>query len=83
MKVISSPKSAAGVRRVKRLLEKAKDLGCSFVIIVFEGDLPSDLQGTEAGEEGHTQLYKLVQPGGPVLHGSSGYWLRESCQWVP
>ena len=37
MKVISSPKSAAGIHRGKRLLEKAKDLGQSFVIIVFEG----------------------------------------------
>ena len=35
--VISSLKSAAGTRRVKHLLEKAKDLGQPFTIIVFEG----------------------------------------------
>ena len=35
--VITSPKSAAGAQRIKHLLEKAKDLGRPFTIVVFEG----------------------------------------------
>ena len=35
--VITSPKSAASTRRIKHLLEKAKDLGWPFTIVVLEG----------------------------------------------
>ena len=35
--VITSPKSAAGACKIKCLLEKVKDLGQPFTIIVFEG----------------------------------------------
>ena len=35
--VITGPKSAASTRKIKHLLEKAKDLGWPFTIIVFEG----------------------------------------------
>ena len=36
LKSIPAPKSPAGVHRVKRLLEKAKDLGWPYIIVVFE-----------------------------------------------
>ena len=35
--IITSPKSAAGARRIKRLLEMVKDLGQPLTIIVFKG----------------------------------------------
>ena len=35
--IITSPKSAASAHKIKHLLEKAKDLGQPFTIIVFEG----------------------------------------------